>query len=110
MRYEQFAVHDALAPWVECVWHLTNAGTPGDEPAPHRIFPDGCLEIVIHGGAPFLQIDADGQAHRQATRLVVGQMLRAGDARARRGASMTWGVRLHPWGARRSRSAGASHR
>jgi AraC-like DNA-binding protein len=96
MRYEQFDVPRMLTPWVECVWRLTGAASAG---APvHRVFPDGCLELVIHAGEPFLERAEDGTARQQPARLVVGQMVRPVTLEPL-GRIDVWGVRLHPWGA-----------
>jgi AraC-like DNA-binding protein len=96
MNYFQFDVPPILAPWVECVWRLTGAAS-ADEPA-HRVFPDGCLELVIHVGDPFLERATDGSARQQPARLVVGQMVRPVTLEPL-GAIDVWGVRIHPWGA-----------
>jgi AraC-like DNA-binding protein len=95
MNYIQYGVPASLAPWVECVWRLTGAASAG---APvHRVFPDGCLEFVIHAGDPFLERAADGSVRQQPARLVVGQMVRPVTLEPL-GAIDVWGIRLHPWG------------
>jgi AraC-like DNA-binding protein len=95
VNYEQFSVPPRLRPWVECLWRLSGRRLEG-EPA-QRVFPDGCLELVIHAGDPFrAQIDAE--VHTQPLRLVVGQMVRPVTLEPT-GRVDVWGVRLHPWGA-----------
>jgi len=94
MRYSQFDVPAHLSPWVECVWHLE--GDASAVPEPQRIFPDGCPEIVVHAGVPFLEV-SEHATYRQPAQLIVGQMVRPVSLLP---VSRTdaWGVRLHPWG------------
>jgi AraC-like DNA-binding protein len=95
MNYSQFEVPAPLTPWVECVWRLTGAATR-EAPA-HRVYPDGCLELVIHAGDPFLERAEDGGVRQQPARLIVGQMVRPVTLEPL-GAIDVWGIRLHPWG------------
>jgi AraC-like DNA-binding protein len=95
MNYTQFEVPAPLTPWVECVWRLT--GAAAIEAPAHRVYPDGCLELVIHAGDPFLERAEDGGVRQQPTRLVVGQMVRPVTLEPL-GAIDVWGIRFHPWG------------
>jgi AraC-like DNA-binding protein len=105
MRYEQFPVPAPIAPWVECVWRLTGCR---DEAEPtQRVFPDGCLELVIHAGDAF-RARVDGDVQTQPDRLVVGQMVQAVTLEPT-GRVEVWGVRVHPWGARLLFDGPASH-
>ena len=72
MIYREIQPGPALAPWVRCFWFLR--GQPGVKPQP--ILPDGCVEIVVHLGSPFVELRA-GNVGRQPANLVVGQMTRA---------------------------------
>nr|WP_199729222.1 DUF6597 domain-containing transcriptional factor [Corallococcus sp. CA053C] len=44
MRYVEARPCAALAPWVQCYWGLEVSGPPT---APHRVMPDGCLDILV---------------------------------------------------------------
>jgi AraC-like DNA-binding protein len=46
VAYREWAPPPALAPWVRRVWALT-AGDGG----PGRVLPDGCMDLVVTGGA-----------------------------------------------------------
>jgi AraC-like DNA-binding protein len=94
VRYAQFAVPPPLAPWVECVWRLTGHRSDGD--SAQRVFPDGCLEWVVHAGDPF-RARIDDDMRTQPLRLAVGQMVRPVMLEPT-GRVDVWGVRLHPWG------------
>jgi AraC-like DNA-binding protein len=96
MRYAQFPVPAALTPWVECVWRLTGVALP--ETPSHRVFPDGCLELVIHAGDRFRERADDGAVRLQPHRLIVGQMMRPVTL-VPTGVIDVWGIRFHPWGA-----------
>jgi AraC-like DNA-binding protein len=96
VRYSQFDVPPHLEPWVDGVWHL-EGDTAAEAASPQRIFPDGCPEIVVHAGPPFLEI-GDRGVHRQPAQLIVGQMVRPVSLQPV-GRADVWGIRLHPWGA-----------
>lgn len=106
MRYEQFPVPPPLTPWVECVWRLTGQRDEG-RPA-QQVFPDGCLELVIHAGDAFRARIAAGDVHTQPDRLVVGQMVEAVTLEPT-GRVDVWGVRVQPWGAALLFDGPASH-
>ncbi|MBE4750335.1 AraC family transcriptional regulator [Corallococcus sp. ZKHCc1 1396] len=44
MRYVEVLPCPALAPYVRCYWALEASGPQG---APHRVMPDGCLDILV---------------------------------------------------------------
>ncbi|HVE78684.1 MAG TPA: DUF6597 domain-containing transcriptional factor, partial [Gemmatimonadaceae bacterium] len=48
-RYEEHPPPPPLAPFVECLWTRTTA--PGASVRPHRVLPDGCLDILLTVGA-----------------------------------------------------------
>ncbi|HKA23237.1 MAG TPA: helix-turn-helix transcriptional regulator [Blastocatellia bacterium] len=72
MRYEEFSPAQALSRFVKCFWVLESASA--QSPAPERILPDGCTEIVFHAGDAFEQYNVDGTSERQPLALLVGQM------------------------------------
>ena len=47
VAYREWAPPPALAPWVRRVWELTVEGHGG----PGRVLPDGCMDLVVMGGA-----------------------------------------------------------
>jgi AraC-like DNA-binding protein len=96
LRYEPFAPAAALHRWVECYWRLT--GEAGRAPQPQRILPDGCVEIILHLGDPFVRADDGTEPIRQARYLFAGQMIRPVRVMPT-GRTIVWGIRLHPWAA-----------
>ena len=72
MRYEEFPPAQPLSRFVKCFWVLESPSA--QSPAPERILPDGCSEIVFHAGDPFEQYNTDGTSERQPLALLVGQM------------------------------------
>lgn len=42
MRYREQAPPASLAPWVECAWTID----PGPALDPHRVLPDGCIDLL----------------------------------------------------------------
>ena len=73
MQYREFHPPAPLGRYLECIWLL--AGEPCDaEMAPQRIFPDGCVEAILHFGDRFEQHDEEGRARPQPPELVVGQL------------------------------------
>jgi AraC-like DNA-binding protein len=70
-RYAEFEPRADLAPWVACVW--TFDGRDLDEV--QRIAPDGCCELIVHHGAPYLEMTTGGWV-RQPRALLAGQLTR----------------------------------
>jgi len=96
-----YSEHDppaALRPYVRCFWRLRAPVALGLEPLPEPILPDGCVEIVLHLGDPFLRCSDDGRRERQPRALVAGQITRAIVVQPSRRMDV-WGIRLHPWSA-----------
>jgi AraC-like DNA-binding protein len=93
--YHEFAAPSALRPYVRCLWHMT--GRPALDTAPEPIIPDGCAELVLNLGDPFVR-HAQGESHHQPLRLVAGQISRAITIQPS-GVVQLWGIRFHPWGA-----------
>ena len=97
MRYRSIAPGPALAPWVECFWWLTDHGPASAVPEP--VWPDGCIELIVHLGRPFRALTDDGALAAQPVSFLVGQMVRPMVLQAA-GAVATFGVRFRPGGAR----------
>lgn len=92
--YREIGPSPALTPFVQCLWHLSGPADAAREAQP--IVPDGCAEIVLNLGDPFLRVN--GGTHVQPTAMLVGQ-LTAPVVVIPSGVVDVWGVRLHPWGA-----------
>jgi hypothetical protein len=103
MLYEARAPRRELAPFVRCLWRLR--GDPAEiEPQP--ILPDGCFELILHLGEPFVEREAypsDGSASsgrgaiesRQGGALVAATLTRTVVVAAS-GEVDVVGVRFHP--------------
>lgn len=95
MRYVERAPGPPLDRHVRCVWTLTGRAHAADA-APEPVIPDGCAEIVLNVGDPFVEV-RDGAGREQPRALVVGQT--SGPTLLRPGAeTRILGIRLHPWG------------
>jgi AraC-like DNA-binding protein len=94
-HYREIDPSPALAPFVRCIWRLRGVSDGAAEP----IIPDGCAEIVINVGDPFIRYSANGSSQVQPARLVAGQIMRALTVQPS-GRIDVWGVRFHPWCAR----------
>ena len=104
VQYREITPPPALVPFVRCIWRLHGTGSAD---APEPIIPDGCAEIVINVGDPFVRHMADGSWHRQPLRLVAGQITRALTLEPS-GRIDIWGIRFHPWCAATFLGASAS--
>lgn len=93
-RYEEHAPRADLAAHVRCVWLFEG----GEEAEDQRIAPDGCSELIVHVGQPYLERAADGSTFRQAPVVFAGQLTRPLHLRAD-GPAGVIGVRFHPAGA-----------
>src|SRR4051812_20079863 len=91
-HYREIDPSPALAPFVRCIWRLRGVSGGAAEP----IIPDGCGEIVINVGDPFVRYSATGSSHVQPARLVAGQITRALTVQPS-GRIDVWGIRFHPW-------------
>jgi AraC-like DNA-binding protein len=45
--YVEYAPPASLAPHVECFWSRSSSHEPTGAPRPHRVLPDGCVDIVV---------------------------------------------------------------
>jgi AraC-like DNA-binding protein len=97
MRYRELKPTAALEPFVRCYWTLEAAGAEG-APA-QRVLPDGCVEIIINLGDPFIRHDPAGPRQQQPRMLLVGPTTRHMTI-APTGAIRLVGIRFNPGGAR----------
>ncbi len=74
MRYVEYPPSAVLADWVKCYWVLEDlsANGPGQ---PDRIVPDGCPEVILHYGDPFVENDGSRKL-TQPRALFAGQLTR----------------------------------
>lgn len=95
MRYVERAPGPPLDRHVRCVWTLAGRAAAASAP-PEPVIPDGCAEIVLNVGDPFIEV-RDGTGREQPRAMVVGQT--SGPTLLRPGvATRMVGIRLHPWG------------
>jgi len=73
MRYREFQVASPLSKHVECIWAL-EGGDWRESPAPERILPDGCVELILNFGDLFKEHKESGHSDLQPLRFIVGQM------------------------------------
>jgi AraC-like DNA-binding protein len=99
VRYEERAPHEALAPFVECLWHASDSRPAAGPRPPERLLPDGCVEWIFHLADPYLRLADDGSVAAQPASFVVGPMTRP-IVVAASGVVATVGVRFRPGGAR----------
>jgi len=92
-RYQEFAPRADLAAHVRCIWLFEG----GEETEDQRIAPDGCAELIVHFGRPYLERAPDGSAIRQTPVVFAGQLTRPLHLRAD-GPAGVIGVRFHPAG------------
>ena len=95
LQYQELDVPPALASHVRCLWRMSGAASVATTPEP--IIPDGCSEIVLNFGDPFVR-HTEGGSHRQPRSLVAGQITRAITIEPS-GRVDLWGIRFQPWAA-----------
>lgn len=93
-RYAEFAPRPDLAAFIACIWVFEGRDADEDQ----RIAPDGCCELILHHGAPYLEREADGTLVRQPQALFAGQLTRPLYLRAEGDVSVV-GVRFTTAGA-----------
>ena len=71
MDYREHTPCPRLRPFIQCYWTL-RIDAPSPLP-PHRVFPDGAIEIIFHFGEPFERIHDNG-TDRQRDTLLAGQI------------------------------------
>jgi AraC-like DNA-binding protein len=93
-KYAEHAPSAALADYIACYWSSVSTG---DGPYPrriHRIIPDGCIDIIVNLGEPWVALGSSGVCVRERV-YVVGAMTRA-LVLARQGRAHFLGVRFRP--------------
>ena len=71
MRYVETPPPPVLRPFVRTLWLLEDGrGGPGEV---ERILPDGCIELIVHYGAPMRDLDEAPEESR-ARSIVAGQI------------------------------------
>jgi AraC-like DNA-binding protein len=98
MKYCEIAPPLLLAEHVECFWSLRSTGDATRLP-PQRIFPDGCIELIVNLADPFAEPGPQGLV-RQPLHFVVGQMQQPLEIVATGNVHLL-GIRFHPTGARK---------
>ncbi|MBC7892061.1 MAG: AraC family transcriptional regulator [Sphingobacteriaceae bacterium] len=75
MVYREIPPPAVLAPYVRFFWTLENdlslVPTAGE-----RVFPDGCVELIVHYGDAYQSLDLDGSIRLQPRCFVHGQLTR----------------------------------
>ena len=95
MRYAEFDPPAGLAAHVRCAWTFESEASI----APERIVPDGRPELIVHFGAPYAELAADGRLQVQPQALFAGQVTRPLVLQCAGPAGVV-GIRFHPEGAR----------
>jgi AraC-like DNA-binding protein len=90
MHYAEWSPPPPLARDVECLWRLAGSGIP----VPATVFPDGCIELLVHLGERF-----SWREGVQPEAFVVGQ-LSSPLCVMPSAAFETWAARFRPAGAR----------
>ncbi len=95
MNYKTYSPDTALSAFIKCYWTLD---FPKESiPEKQRIVPDGCMEMIFHGGDPYKQYMEDESYLIQPQSFVFGQITQplyiepTGD-------SAIFAVRFHPEG------------
>jgi len=96
MRYEERPPASGLELLIARFWALETAAT--DPPMPSPVLPDGHVEVMVHVGAPFAEVGADGREHTQAHVLIGAQMTEAARL-VTRPSALVVGARLRPYAA-----------
>ena len=95
-RYDEFAPPPALSPWIRVVWTYAS---PDPSRTVQRIPPDGCPELILDLGAPYEELDQEGQWRLQPSAIFAGQMTRPIAIRPVGPVELV-ALRFHPDGAR----------
>jgi AraC-like DNA-binding protein len=70
--YSELPPSPALSHLIKTYWFL-ESGNDFTKPGPQRIFPDGCMELIIHFGDAFLK-QKSGITAQQSSAFVFGQL------------------------------------
>lgn len=72
MVYSELAPYHLLSPYIKCYWFLEGV-LPVVALQPERIFPDGCMELIVHYGDAFQKLSGD-KLEKQKNAFVFGQL------------------------------------
>jgi len=93
LHYRELRPRSPLHRFVECFWFVSGDGRGAPV---ETIVPDGCPELIVHGGEPFRRWHGE-RAERQPKAFLVGELTRA--LRVQPGARIsTMGIRFRPSG------------
>lgn len=95
MRYLEILPPPSLRGAVRCLWLLEN---PRDTRTVERVLPDGCVEVVVHYGAPMLRRLENGRHETQPGAVAAGQ-LRTAMQLVSTGPMGMVAARIEPWAA-----------
>ena len=73
IRFREYPIHAALAPFVKCIWSMESDRPVYDAPR-ERILPDSCVELVVHFHDPWRSHFANGASDLQPRSFIAGQM------------------------------------
>lgn len=96
MRYDERPAGPFLRSLVDRFWALSTDAS--DAPVPSPVLPDGHVEVMVHLGAPFAEVGADGREHTQAGVLLGAQVTEA-IRLVTRPSALVVGARLRPFAA-----------
>lgn len=71
--YQEYPPSAPLKPYVDCFW--SRVSPPGNPKLPHRVLPDGCIDIIFNFGDSWVRRDDSGSQPRERS-AVVGTMRR----------------------------------
>jgi AraC-like DNA-binding protein len=93
-RYAEHAPSASLAEHVACLWTSVSTGQSGTPRRRHRVLPDGCMDVIVNLGDPWIELDAPSAPVRERA-YVVGAMTRPVVVE-REGRARFLGVRFRP--------------
>ena len=74
MAYRERPPHSLLESTIESVWSFSDDSGAFADGSHHRVFPDGCIELIVHRGRPFAWKPEGAPPRTQPDALVVGQL------------------------------------
>ncbi len=96
VRYVEVSPEPTLAGRIECLWSIEIGAD--DDLAPRRVFPDGCIELIVKLGPSWLWRGEKGEFVEQPQVFFVGQLVEPLWLRPAAN-SRTWAARMRPGGA-----------
>ena len=93
MAYQEFQPHPILKPYIDAYW-LSQGDRP--EPVRQRIYPDGCIDIILNLGGEFLT-DSGVLKMKSHSAYLVGTMTRYKDT-VMQSDTVLIGIRFKPLG------------